>query len=1313
MGQRCTLIILVVLLIATSTATVSAHTTLGDLNNSSPFYRSNDNELNAAILGHHVPGPLGYVWPGSGMNTYSGVPSYPPGYQSPFTNQNPIQVARDSYSPEGAILTSTADHDNVGDLIFALNFSSPNTFAGVKQFNYSSIAIYIPAPVFDRTGALIQDGFEPTTAINWDHGDNSNIVTTITDNYGSIFVTRADQYDPFEPGSWIIYIRGPPSGITFINGRDNWFYVRINQMKAPFTAGRYFFKMFLNDSYPLHRGGYQQSLGVQQEYVKGTMPMENWPVLLVKGEVDPGFMSGTIRYGDLNSTLYGAPINLPGRVRALGTAIDPVTGKVTGRPVAASGYFNATADGHFEIEGIAPGTYDIYASAAGFPEQRIAQKVRIARGQSLHFDGYLDVGPQVRGIVYSRQGYGPVAWPAQRPISIVIYNTKSYDVPSIVTSSPINLTQSPYTSYVNGNTFFASQGFSGLTYSPPLVDSTTLPKKVAFPWEGPVSYYSYTTPTIKDPYGLFNGVGPAQAWWVDPRTTFDPSTGLGSSGSEFVFQFGSYGAYGVPAKFSGMVPQVLATWTDSLSPGRYYVRAFLNGYVQTGFDGTNDVDYSFNVLNVGSSKVFIPIDLVKSCGINVTVHFHDQPSTLVENPVQGPDPARYIIAEAFSRENTLAAFNFSQVNPTQSDITILLNGLGMAGNPLNIVPSYSSDPRASIKYSLARYRSTNIYQNLAFPSVQGITSMGSYDYGLPTDMYTIRIFMRGYIQALPPAASIDELDQPVTVNIGVGSCAITQVSISMYRGGSINITATSTDWERPTVERNWAWNGESVSLLVYDITNNPISAGNFVDVINFWNANQNLWMIPTQNSMFKTLPYSGWRGFYGPGSTYAMTNGSIQVERFGPDLPINPAYLGGDEPCLTSSDPGQSLCTFNFLQENLHEGFLYNFSSYRRPTFRSNLAIYPGTYALSGWTYGYVQDNIVDLQPGVDLGKVYVAVPWLGSMADMNVNLIIGVNLTLTTIFKTERIITGTPYNSSIRIRVFDDTDRLVAATTLISSDAGTLPGISSSAGYFANGNKIENEALPAGTTILTYKNLAGSFDYVDPNSPIENVRTVTLFSGDHGIWGRSLQAGGYSGDWTVMVDVVNWYPNITSTSRYPPVPGLLQGESPYFFPYNHLGPYAQNGFPRVSNAPLFGEASAEFELDLRGYIQGTILGMNWDNEVRTMSWTSLQIVDNSGYQYYWYTWDGWVDGYLNPGTYQVTIKEWASNQGHVPMKFVLQVSPGEQGRSQINSILVESNIPIPEFPSAFLIILTFGIVVGLMRVGRIKKHKWIRMHNK
>ena len=181
------------------------------------------------------------------------------------------------------------------------------------------------------------------------------------------------------------------------------------------------------------------------------------------------------------------------------------------------------------------------------------------------------------------------------------------------------------------------------------------------------------------------------------------------------------------------------------------------------------------------------------------------------------------------------------------------------------------------------------------------------------------------------------------------------------------------------------------------------------------------------------------------------------------------------------------------------------------------------------------------------------------------------------------------------------------------------------------------------------------------------------------------------------MVDVVNWS---QAASSYPPVPALLQGESPYFFPYNHLGPYSQNGFIRISNAPLTGEASVAFELDLRGYVQGTILEMNWDDATRTASLVNLQIEDNSSYQYYWYTWDGWFDGYLNPGDYQVTIRDWSNNQGYLPVKFVLNVSPGEQSRS-LNFILTESQIPIPELASASLVALALVTATCLILYRR------------
>ena len=76
--------------------------------------------------------------------------------------------------------------------------------------------------------------------------------------------------------------------------------------------------------------------------------------------------------------------------------------------VEARGYFNATAKGHYEIEGVAPGVYDIYASAAGYPEVKVATGVKIMAGKSFHLDFLLNPGPIITGVIYSKHSFGEV-----------------------------------------------------------------------------------------------------------------------------------------------------------------------------------------------------------------------------------------------------------------------------------------------------------------------------------------------------------------------------------------------------------------------------------------------------------------------------------------------------------------------------------------------------------------------------------------------------------------------------------------------------------------------------------------------------------------------------------------------------------------------------------------------------------------------------------------------------------------------------------------------------------------------------------------
>src|SRR5208283_4773763 len=140
---------------------VSATFTLGDMTGT---YRYHANDFDP-----HVPGVVGYVWPGGGQNTWGGSPNFAsvnnaPGYQSPYPGQKPpatpgvnqfgnapssswYQLEGDSYAPFGAVLTGST-----GDLIFAINatygYTCPNTGNTATYPSnacvWDNLVIYIP-----------------------------------------------------------------------------------------------------------------------------------------------------------------------------------------------------------------------------------------------------------------------------------------------------------------------------------------------------------------------------------------------------------------------------------------------------------------------------------------------------------------------------------------------------------------------------------------------------------------------------------------------------------------------------------------------------------------------------------------------------------------------------------------------------------------------------------------------------------------------------------------------------------------------------------------------------------------------------------------------------------------------------------------------------------------------------------------------------------------------------------------------------------------------------------------------------------------
>ncbi len=419
---------------------VQAHFTLGDLTGT---FRYHLNDFDP-----HVSGVIGYVWPGGGQNTWGGSPNFAsvnnaPGYQSPYPGQKPpaiagqnqfgnapssswYQLEGDAYAPFGAVLTNST-----GDLIFALNATADSCPGGSAQqgpcdptdrLGWSGVTIFLPP------------GFTMPTM------DGSNVVTTITNSYANTQVWTVSPYDRYAPG-WTavtVWVDGGQNAVKYgsnsyynhqylnFTRAGEWYYFRINQVTAPATAGRYFFKMLLSGDSNYLAGpegtarnstaSFPVGLTIRYEFpLLGAtinlgeaptqfIPTENWPVMLVKGEIDPAIITGTIRYAGYNQTLYSQPVQEAGRIYAkMTTRLDPYTGQQ--RPdlplVDAVGYFNATAMGHYEVEGLAPGIYDLYAEAAGYPQTLIESGFTVLKGQSLHFDGYLQPGPVIHGNVFT------------------------------------------------------------------------------------------------------------------------------------------------------------------------------------------------------------------------------------------------------------------------------------------------------------------------------------------------------------------------------------------------------------------------------------------------------------------------------------------------------------------------------------------------------------------------------------------------------------------------------------------------------------------------------------------------------------------------------------------------------------------------------------------------------------------------------------------------------------------------------------------------------------------------------------------------
>ncbi|MGA2628410.1 MAG: carboxypeptidase-like regulatory domain-containing protein [Candidatus Bathyarchaeia archaeon] len=1220
-----------------------AHFTLGNLSGTSPYAINN--------FDPHVAGPIGYVWPGSGECAYLGFPNEAsdncsPGYQSPYPNGNPpgapsnswYQLEGDTYAPFGAVLTSST-----GDLIFAINATClpANWKTGCGTTSTHEIQSTLKNNYgWDTLNILIPPEFTVH--------DASQIVTTLTNSYDNVWVGRLSLDDRYAPGWTSVMIitdsaENPGYNHQFLNftSAGEWYYVRINGVTAPATAGRYFFKMFLYSN--LASGANQYGVGPTQASSGGAsggenpdvwVPPQNWPVLLVKGETDPAIITGTLRYAGYNSTLYQLPIAEAGMVWANMTMrIDPYTGQ--DRPdlptINAQAYVNATANGHYELEGLAPGVYDIYASAAGYPQSLCETGVTVLKGQSLHFDCYLQPGPVIHGNVFTKHQFGDEPWPTSydsgsgvygsvtgatvgQYIKIELYSAATLS--NLVDPSAGNpVSWSPLLCTAGGQEKYYGRRAAGLCGDPRTGSA------IAFPWHEYSTVNGATYGDVPNPFtGAQNGysrdvsetnvcapgnlactfltsdpegVGPPQQWYVSGGTT-----------TPFHFEFGLKGEYGAPQGLSGEVPQVYATWVNGLTPGRYYVRAWIFRYVQTALDGSTFQEYYFDVTpNEWAGDVTLPLDLRLSSWVNKTVYFHDTPNTIVTSPIHSG--AGFIWGNLIGADGHVYAHNVTNLgydslyyactydsnsNGRQDSNTGQFVSYGaFLGSGEFGAPSNNCSHGTANELDKAELNKDAIATGRADIQFWGLNdTWGGENYGIPSGTYTPNVATDGYYSQSP--------SEQVSVTLSGNP---TTISDHMFLGPGFNVSVYSIDWERPRVSRDWVWSGcqdagafglangntnaaggaqssgsnagkdngcvgSEIDLGFYPVVNG--TAGNLYDAIG---DTPSYFYLPP--SIFTTHLFQGPEGtdcFLGTSPAYTCTEmdgggrNVLQTYQLSHDVfygeSARYAFVGG----YTAGKNGfttapKLLVDSMFTQRRVVWPITFN----------------QGPYNLAGYTYGYIQD------------KDFTAYAQNGQVADMKINLIIGVNVTLDILFKKESIITPTDENMSARVRLFNDQEQLVSEWM---SSEGVYPGSGTTSPFGVGTGHVTaaNGALPPGGSgfvnpsnpLYPFTDQAGlqkpasglnAYNYVPSNTTLLHVLMAGLPQQPPGgkflsneYFSDPLQGGGgtfgdcdfnlvcfpaayaqypfpytgiagapdYTGGWTAEVDFVPWYAANTAT---------------------------------------------------------------------------------------------------------------------------------------------------------------------------------------
>jgi len=291
----------------------------------------------------------------------------------------------------GGILTGSFTVGNVPPGVYTITaIGSPGGDLATANFQVLPSAPSVPISVPISIDIYIPPDFtEISTNKFWTSFSNDYNPNSISVGSGSS--------NTIGPGWWRVSVKNitmkssPADAITAQRAFevDKSQYIRLFQVRSPVTAGRYFFKVFINGA----------SIGATR-----------FPTIVVEGSRNPAYISGTLRdIGDINQNKAGQPIDL---TAGFGARIIATGTDYLGRNASAQAFINSTAQGRYTIFGVAPGTYNITAYAAGFRPTIRPFRVSVLATQSLEgVDIYLPHSVNITGTVRSTTGDNePIDW---------------------------------------------------------------------------------------------------------------------------------------------------------------------------------------------------------------------------------------------------------------------------------------------------------------------------------------------------------------------------------------------------------------------------------------------------------------------------------------------------------------------------------------------------------------------------------------------------------------------------------------------------------------------------------------------------------------------------------------------------------------------------------------------------------------------------------------------------------------------------------------------------------------------------------------